>query len=63
MLYKTASNGLRAGRSGVRMPTTVTERSTARVCGRSLAGVAGSNSAGDVGVYVACCTVKIKCRR
>jgi hypothetical protein len=32
------------------MPIPITERSKAWVCGRSLAGVAGSNSAGDMDV-------------
>ena len=31
------------------------ERSKARVCGRSLAGVAGSNPAGGMDVCVVCC--------
>jgi hypothetical protein len=33
----------------------VTERSKARVYGRSLAGVAGSNSGGGTDFYVVCC--------
>jgi hypothetical protein len=31
-----------------------------RVCGRSLAGVAGSNPAGDTDVCVVCCTLRTK---
>ena len=37
------------------MPIPVAERSKARVCGRSLAEVAGSNPAGDMDVCVVCC--------
>ena len=33
----------------------VAERSKARVCGRSLAGVAGSNPAGGMKACVVCC--------
>ena len=36
-------------------PVPVAERSKERVCGRSLAGVAGSNSAGGTDAYVVCC--------
>ena len=36
------------------------ERSKARACGRSLAGVAGSNPVGGMDVCVVCCTVKTK---
>ena len=32
------------------------ERSKAKVCGRALAGIAGSNPAGDMDVCVVCCT-------
>ena len=35
-------------------PTPVAERSKARICSRSLAGAAGSNSAGGMDVYVVC---------
>ena len=48
------NDSLRAGRSGDRMPIPVAERSKARVCGRSLAGVAGSNPAGGMDVCVVC---------
>jgi hypothetical protein len=41
-------------------PAPVTERSKARVCGGSLAGVATSNPAGGMDVCVVCCTVKTK---
>ena len=37
-----------------RLPIPVAERSKAKVCGRSLAGVAGSNPAGDMNVCVVC---------
>jgi hypothetical protein len=49
---------LQTGLSGDRMPISVVERSKARVCGRSLAGVAGSNTAGGMDVCVVYCTVK-----
>ena len=39
-------------------PVPVAERSKARVCGRSLIGIAGSNPAGVVDVCVVCCTIK-----
>jgi hypothetical protein len=38
----------------------VTERSKARVCGRSLPGIAGSNPAGGMDVCVVCCTIRTK---
>ena len=44
------SDSLRTGRSEDRIP--VAERSKARVCGRSLAGVAGSNPAVGMDVCV-----------
>jgi hypothetical protein len=38
----------------------VAARSKARVCGRSLAGIVGSNAAGDMDVVsVVCCQVEI----
>ena len=42
----------------------VAERSKARVCGRSLAGIAGSNQAGGMDVCVLCCKYiqMAKCR-
>jgi hypothetical protein len=43
-----------------RLPIPVAERSTSRVCGRSVAGVAGSNQAGGMDVCVVCCTVRTK---
>ena len=43
-----------------RLPIPVAERSTSRVCGRSVAGVAGSNPAGGMDVCVVCCTVRTK---
>ena len=45
-------------------PIPVAERSKARVCCRSLAGVAGSNPTGGMGVCVVCCKwrQKEKCR-
>ena len=46
------SDLLRSGRSG--------DRTKARVCGRSLTRVAGSNPAGGMGICVVCCTVKDK---
>ena len=36
----------------------VAERSKARVCGRSLAGIAGSNLASDMDVCVVWCTIR-----
>ena len=39
---------------GFDLPIPVAERSKARVCGRSLAGVAGSNPAGGMDVCVVC---------
>ena len=42
------------------MSIPVAERSKPRVCGRSLAGVAGSNPSGSMGVCVVCCTVRTK---
>ena len=48
--------GLRTGRSGVRTPISVAERSKARVCDRSLAGIAGLNPPGGMDV----CVVKDK---
>jgi hypothetical protein len=44
---------------GLRVRITTAERSKARVCGRSLAGVAGSNPAGDVDVCVVCCQLDV----
>jgi hypothetical protein len=44
------------------VPIPVAERSKARFCGRSFAGIAGSNSAGgmDVSVVsVVCCQVEV----
>ena len=41
-------------------PIAVPVRCTARVCGRSLAAVAGSNPAGRMDVCVVCCTVRTK---
>ena len=38
----------------------VAKLSKARACGRSLAGVAGSNPAGGMGICVVCCGVWIK---
>ena len=38
----------------------VAERSKARVYGRSLAGIAGSNPAWGIHVSVVCCTLRIK---
>ena len=47
--------------SSSKVPIPVAERSKARVCGRSLSGVAGSNFAGGMDVCVVlCCTVKDK---
>ena len=40
--------------TGSIQPIPVTERSKARVCGRSLAGIAGSNPAGGMDVCVLC---------
>ena len=57
IMYKRNFN-LQTGLSGDRMPISVVERSKARVCGRSLAGVAGLNTAGGMDVCVVCCTVK-----
>jgi hypothetical protein len=37
------------------LPFPVAERSKASVCGRSLAGIAGSNLAGGMDVCVVCC--------
>jgi hypothetical protein len=37
------------------MPILVAESSKARVCGRSPAGIAGSNPAGGMDVCVVCC--------
>ena len=42
------------------LPIPVAERSWARVCGRSLAGIAGSNPAVDMNICVLCCTVRTK---
>ena len=36
-------------------PIRVAERSKARVCGRSLAGISGSNPVGGIDVCVVCC--------
>ena len=41
----------------------VAMRFKASVCGRSLAGIAGSNSAGGMDVCVVCCTVRTKCKK
>jgi hypothetical protein len=46
------SVGTATVRSGVRMPIPVGERSKAKFCGRSLAGIAGSNPAGNMDVCV-----------
>jgi hypothetical protein len=49
------SDSLRAGRSGDQIqPVPVAERSTARVYGRSIAGIAGWNPAGVMDVCVVC---------
>ena len=48
------AKSLRAGRSEYQ-PIPVAVRSKARVYGRSLAGVAGSNPSGGMGVCVVCC--------
>ena len=46
---------------GFDLSAPVAERSKVRVCGRSLTGVAGSNSDGDMDVCVVlCCTVRTK---
>ena len=45
---------------GRRLLIPVAERSKARVCGRSLGGVAGSNPAGDMDVCVVCFVRKDK---
>ena len=37
---------------GIELPIPVAGRSKARVCGRSLSGVAGSNPAGDMDICV-----------
>ena len=42
----------RYGLEGPGMQITVIERSKGRICGRSLAGVAGSNSGGGMDVWV-----------
>ena len=41
-------------------PIPVAERSKARVCGRSLPGVTGSNPAGSMDICVVCCTLRTK---
>ena len=49
------SDSLQAERYGDRIPPIpVAERSKARICGRSLTGIAGSNPAGGVDVCVVC---------
>ena len=48
---------------GSNLPILVAERSKASVCGRSLAGVAGSNPPRGLNVCVVCCTVKYKRQR
>ena len=40
------------------LPIPVDERSKARVCGRSLAGIAGSSPAGGMDVCVVCCILR-----
>jgi hypothetical protein len=46
----------------IKFPTLVATRSKTLVCGRSLAGIVGSNSAGEIDVYllwVVCCQVEV----
>ena len=45
------------------LPIPVAERFKARVCGRSLAGIAGLNPAGDKDVCVVCSTARTKNKR
>ena len=53
LLIITGGTALQAGGSRVRfMPIPVAEQSKTRVCGRSLAGVAGSNFSGGLDVCV-----------
>ena len=49
------ATSLRAAPSGFQKPISVAERCKARVCGRSLAGITGSNPAGGMDVCVVCC--------
>jgi hypothetical protein len=46
----------------LQIPIPVIERSKARVCGRSLVGVAGLNPAGDMDVCVVCCKYREKAK-
>ena len=42
-------------------PVPVAERSKARVCGRSLSGIAGSNPAGGMDIFCECYVLSSRC--
>jgi hypothetical protein len=44
------------------VPIPVSELSKARVCGRSIAGIAGSNPAGGIDVFLCCECRLLSCR-